>query len=60
MTDTDILIRCPLCGSIDVVEQKGMVTTTWKVMEPGKQAEVVEIKIYLCRQCGRTFNEMEE
>lgn len=60
MNDTEILIRCPLCGSIDVVEQKGMVATTWKVKEPGGQAEEVELKIYVCRQCGRTFNEMEE
>jgi hypothetical protein len=59
MSDTEILIPCPLCGSIDTKEQKGMVATTWKVVEPGCQSEEVELKIFVCRQCGRTFNEME-
>ncbi len=59
MTDTEILIRCGFCGSVDIQEQEGMITRIWKVTEPGHSPEEVELKIFVCRQCGRTFNEME-
>ena len=59
MTDTDILTRCPLCSSIDIKQHEGMIATTWKVTEPGAPTEEVELKVFVCRQCGRTFNEQE-
>ena len=59
MTDTEILIKCPLCRSLVVNERKGMVATTWKIVEPGGQSEEVELKIFQCRQCDRMFNELE-
>ncbi len=59
MSDTEILnpVRCPLCGSIDVTERKAMYATSRKVVEPGKPAEEVELKVYVCGQCGRMCNE---
>ena len=48
-----------LCRSIDVKQHNGMIATTWEVIKPGGPAEEVELKVFLCRQCGRTFNEME-
>ena len=59
MSDTEILISCPLCSSIDLIEQKGMITTTWKVTKPGAPPEEIKLKLYVCGQCGRMFNEME-
>jgi len=60
MTDTAILAQCPFCGSIDIKEQREVFTTTIRVDKPGAAPEKGEIKIYVCGQCGRTFNELEE
>ena len=59
MVDTELIIHCPLCGSLSIVEQRGMYATTMKVEKPGDPPEEVELKIFLCCQCGRTFNELE-
>ena len=59
MVDTELLPLCPLCGSVDVIEQKGMVGRTIRCDKPGDPPEKVELKVYACRYCGRTFNELE-
>jgi rubrerythrin len=59
MTETEVLMTCPLCGAIDILEQQGMYTTTIKCDKPGDTPHEVKLKMYVCRQCGRMFNEME-
>jgi transposase-like protein len=59
MTDTELLPRCPLCDSLDIIEKNGMVARTIRCDKPGDPPEEVELKIYVCQQCGRMFNEME-
>jgi hypothetical protein len=52
-------MTCPLCGSIDILEQRGMYTTTIKCDKPGDEPREVKLNIYACGQCGRMFNEIE-
>ncbi len=59
MSDTELLPRCPLCSSINVFEQKAMYASAMKAVEPGEPPEEVKLKLYVCGQCGRMFNEME-
>jgi hypothetical protein len=59
MSDTETLMTCPLCGSVDILEQRGMYTTTIKCENPGDVPQEVKPKIYVCGQFGRMFNEME-
>ena len=59
MTDTELLISCGFCGSVDVQEHKGMVATTFQVDKPGDLPREIRLKVYACGQCGRMFNEME-
>ena len=60
MSDTELLISCGSCGSVDVQEHKGMVATTFQVDKPGDLPREIRLKVYACGQCGRMFNEMEE
>ena len=59
MSDTKPLMTCPLCGAIDILEQRGMYATTIKCDKPGETPREVKLKMYVCGQCGRMFNEME-
>ncbi len=59
MTDTEILPRCPLCSSINVLEQTAMYASAMKAVEPGEPPKEVKLKLYICGQCGRMFNERE-
>ena len=59
MSDTESQIHCPLCGAIDILEQRGMYAKTIKCDKPGDSPEEVKLKVYVCGQCGRMFNEME-
>jgi len=59
MSDTEPLMTCPLCGAIDILEQRGMYATTIKCDKPGDTPQEVKLKMYVCGQCGRMFNEME-
>ena len=59
MTDTETIITCPLCGAIDNHEQRGMYAATIKCDKPGETPREVKLKMYVCGQCGRMFNEME-
>lgn len=57
--ENEPLPRCPLCVSIDVTERKAMYARTMKIVKPGTPAEEVELKVYVCGQRGRMFNEIE-
>jgi len=59
MSDTEIHMTCPFCGSVDILEQQGMYATAIKCDKPGDVPQEVKLKIYVCGQCGRMFNEME-
>jgi DNA-directed RNA polymerase subunit RPC12/RpoP len=59
MSDMKPLIYCPLCGAIDILEQRGMYAKTIKCDNPGDTPQEVKLKVYVCGQCGRMFNEME-
>jgi DNA-directed RNA polymerase subunit RPC12/RpoP len=59
MSDTETLIHCPLCGAKDILEQRGMFTTNIECEKPGDVPQEVKLKIYVCCQCGRMFNEIE-
>jgi hypothetical protein len=59
MTDTETHMTCPLCGATDILEQRGMYTTTVKCDKPGDVPQEVKLKIYVCGPCGRMFNELE-
>ena len=59
MTDTAIHIRCPLCNSLEIMEQRGMFATTIQVDKPGDLPREIRLKVFVCGQCGRMFNELE-
>jgi hypothetical protein len=59
MNDTETHMTCPLRGSIDILEQRGMYTTTLKCDKPGDVPEEVKLKIYVCGKCGRMFIEIK-
>jgi DNA-directed RNA polymerase subunit RPC12/RpoP len=59
MTDTEALMTCPLCGAVDILEQRGMYAKTIKCEKPGDTPREVKLRMYVCGQCGRMFNEME-
>ena len=53
------IMTCPLCGAIDILEQRGMYATTIKCDKPSDSPREVKLKVYVCGQCGRMFNEGE-
>ena len=59
MSDTECLMTYPLCGAIDILEQRGMYATAIKADKPGDTPQEVKLKMYVCGQCGRMINEME-
>jgi hypothetical protein len=59
MSDTETIMTCPLCGAIDILEQRGMYAKTIKCDKPGDTPQEIKLKMYVCGQCGRMFNEME-
>jgi hypothetical protein len=59
MSDTEALMTCPLCGAIDIIVQRGIYAKTIKCDNPGDSPREEKLKMYVCGQCGRMFNEME-
>ena len=43
MTDTELLPHCSLCGSTDLIEQKGMAGRTIRCDKPGDTLDETEI-----------------
>jgi hypothetical protein len=59
MKDTQILISCPNCRSIDVHEFYGIYRTGYESHNPDKPPVEKKYKLLRCRDCGRDFDERE-